>query len=96
MGLTTAMYTSLSGLISNSQAITVAGDNIANINTAGFKSSRVSFENQIVQKLRAATGPADGLGGTNPLEVLKRNISGYKQLDPRGTPPVEYNVPGLY
>ena len=34
--------------------------------------------------------------GTNPLEVLKRNISGYKQLDPRGTPPVEYNVPGLY
>ncbi len=69
MGLTTAMYTSLSGLISNSQAITVAGDNIANINTTGFKSSRVSFENQIVQKLRAATGPADGLGGTNPTEI---------------------------
>lgn len=34
--------------------------------------------------------------GTNPLEVLKRNISGYKQLDPRGASPVEYNVPGLY
>ncbi len=69
MGLTTAMYTSLSGLVTNSQAITIAGDHIANINTTGFKSSRVSFENQVVQKLRAATGPADGLGGTNPSEI---------------------------
>lgn len=34
--------------------------------------------------------------GTNPLDVLKRNISGYKQLDPRAASPVEYNVPGLY
>ncbi len=34
--------------------------------------------------------------GTNPLEVLKRNISGYKQQDPRATSPVEYNVPGLF
>lgn len=34
--------------------------------------------------------------GTNPLEVLQRNISGYKQLDPRATAPVEYNVPGLF
>ena len=34
--------------------------------------------------------------GTNPLEVLQRNIAGYKQLDPRGAPPVEYNMPGLF
>lgn len=34
--------------------------------------------------------------GTNPLEVLQRNIAGYKQLDPRGASPVEYNVPGLF
>ena len=34
--------------------------------------------------------------GTNPLEVLKRNISGYKPFDPRTTAPVEYNVPGLF
>ncbi|MBY0267925.1 MAG: LPS-assembly protein LptD, partial [Burkholderiales bacterium] len=33
--------------------------------------------------------------GTNPLEVLKRNISGYRQFDPRNPAPVEYNVPGL-
>ncbi|MGP1609861.1 MAG: LPS-assembly protein LptD, partial [Burkholderiales bacterium] len=34
--------------------------------------------------------------GNNPLEVLRRNISGYKPFDPRATSPVEYNVPGLF
>jgi LPS-assembly protein len=34
--------------------------------------------------------------GSNPLDVLKRNISGYKQFDPRAPGPVEYNVPGLF
>jgi LPS-assembly protein len=34
--------------------------------------------------------------GSNPMEVLKRNISGYKQFDPRAPGPVEYNVPGLF
>jgi LPS-assembly protein len=34
--------------------------------------------------------------GSNPMEELKRNISGYKQFDPRAPGPVEYNVPGLF
>jgi LPS-assembly protein len=34
--------------------------------------------------------------GNSPLEVLRRNISGYKPFDPRATSPVEYNVPGLF
>jgi len=34
--------------------------------------------------------------GSSPFEVLRRNISGYKKLDPRATTPVEYNVPGLF
>lgn len=34
--------------------------------------------------------------GTSPLDALRRNIGGYKQLDPRATAPVEYNVPGLF
>lgn len=34
--------------------------------------------------------------GNDPLDVLRRNISGYKQFDPRSTRPVEYNVPGLF
>lgn len=34
--------------------------------------------------------------GTNPSEVLFRNIGGYKSLDPRAGPPVPYNVPGVF
>lgn len=34
--------------------------------------------------------------GSSPMEVLKRNIGGYKQFDPRSPVPVEYNVPGLF
>ena len=34
--------------------------------------------------------------GSSPLDVLKRNISGYKQFDPRAPGAVEYNVPGLF
>lgn len=34
--------------------------------------------------------------GNSPLDVLKRNIGGYQQFDPRATTPVEYNVPGLF
>ncbi|MEY4599482.1 MAG: LPS-assembly protein LptD [Pseudomonadota bacterium] len=34
--------------------------------------------------------------GSSPMEVLKRNIIGYKPFDPRSPAPVEYNVPGLF
>ena len=34
--------------------------------------------------------------GSSPMEVLKRNIVGYKAFDPRSPAPVEYNVPGLF
>jgi len=34
--------------------------------------------------------------GTNPTDVLFRNISGYKTLDPRAAAPVQYNVPGVF
>ncbi len=69
MGLTTALYTSLSGMSANSKAISVTGNNIANINTTGFKASRASFETQISQSLSNASGPTSGLGGSNPSQI---------------------------
>jgi flagellar hook protein FlgE len=55
----------------------VVGDNIANVNTAGFKASRVVFENTLSQLLRGGSQPgakdASGLsepgGGVNPMQV---------------------------
>ncbi len=69
MGLTTSMFTGLSGLTTNSNLIAVSGNNIANVNTTGFKTSRYNFETQIVQTLKGGSGPGDQLGGTNPLQI---------------------------
>ena len=70
MGLTTALFTGLSGLRTNSQAIAVTGDNIANLNTTGYKASRVTFETQISDILISpASGPSAQLGGTNVAQI---------------------------
>jgi len=69
MGLTTALLTGLTGLSANSQSIEVTGNNIANINTTAFKSSRVNFETQIAQTPRSGSAPSGQIGGVNPAQV---------------------------
>lgn len=69
MGLTTSLYTGLSGLSASSQLISVTGNNIANVNTTGFKSSRVDFETQIADTLSRGSAPSGELGGTNPVQI---------------------------
>jgi flagellar hook protein FlgE len=86
MGLTTALFTSLTGLITHAEAVTVAGDNISNVNTTGFKSSRADFENQIVRNLRAPSGPTNGSGGVNPSQVgLGVNFAGVTRVHTNGS-----------
>jgi flagellar hook protein FlgE len=51
-----SMYTGISGLDAYSQAMSVIGNNIANVNTVGFKASRISFEDILSQSLVGATG----------------------------------------
>jgi len=69
MGLTSALYTGLSGLNSSQFRLDVIGDNIANINTTGFKGSRTLFQSQFSRTLAAGTRPSSTQGGTNPLQV---------------------------
>lgn len=69
MGLTSALYTGLSGLNSSQFSLDVIGDNIANLNTTGFKGSRTLFQTQFARTLSAGTKPGAGQGGTNPLQV---------------------------
>lgn len=69
MGLTSALYTGLSGLNSSQFRLDVIGDNIANINTVGFKGSRTLFQTQFAQTLSAGTKPSDTQGGTNPNQI---------------------------
>jgi flagellar hook protein FlgE len=69
MGLTTAMYTGLSGLNANQTRIETIGNNIANVNTTAFKGSRTLFQTQFSELLTAGTPPGTSSGGTNPLQI---------------------------
>ena len=51
MGFSSAMMSGVSGLRSNSEAITVIGNNIANVNTVGFKTARTLFSDVLSEPL---------------------------------------------
>jgi flagellar hook protein FlgE len=65
-----AMYNGVSGLRAHKTQMDVISNNIANINTIGFKSSRVNFREMLSQTVRGATAPKPGgIGGTNPVQI---------------------------
>lgn len=69
MGLSSAMFTALTGLQAAEVQIDVAGNNLANSQTVGFKASDVVFANQFLRTLSAGSQPSDTNGGTNPEQV---------------------------
>jgi flagellar hook protein FlgE len=64
-----AMLSGVASLKAHQQKMNVIGNNIANINTTGFKSSRVHFQDLMAQTFRAASRPSAVLGGVNPMQV---------------------------
>lgn len=69
MPSTTALFTGLSGLSSNARRLDVIGNNIANVNTAGFKSSRMAFQSMFSRNFSLGSGPSGATGGSNPTQV---------------------------
>ncbi|MBW7997694.1 MAG: flagellar hook-basal body complex protein [Candidatus Glassbacteria bacterium] len=68
MGLQSTLSTGVSGLQANAIRLSVIGNNIANINTVGFKTGRVSFNEFLVQSISDARRPIEGsVGGVNPV-----------------------------
>ena len=55
-----SLFAGISGLSANSTAMTVIGDNIANVNTTAFKSDKFSFANVLSQSMGTST--TDGIG----------------------------------
>ena len=64
-----SLYDGISGLRAEQTALDVAGNNIANINTTGFKSGRVTFKEAMAQLLQGASRPPGNAGGTNPMQI---------------------------
>ncbi|HEY4235577.1 MAG TPA: flagellar hook-basal body complex protein [Lacipirellulaceae bacterium] len=69
MGLQSALTTALTGLQAAETTIDVAGNNVANSSTDGFKQSHVLFANQFFQTQSIGSQPTDQTGGTNPRQV---------------------------
>lgn len=64
-----SLWAGVSGLQAHQTAMDVEGNNIANVNTVGFKYSRTNFADMLSQTSKIATAPQDPLGGRNSLQV---------------------------
>src|ERR671932_320434 len=81
-----SMFSAISGLKNHQTFMDVVGNNIANVNTTGFKQSRVTFQDILSQTVRGASGPQSGRGGVNPEQVgLGVLISGIDTIKTQGT-----------
>jgi len=67
--MASALFSALSGMRANQQMIDVIGNNLANTNTPGFKSSRALFSSALTSTLRGASSPNGGVGGRNPIQI---------------------------
>jgi len=81
-----SLFSGVSGLQNHQTRMDVVGNNIANINTTGFKRNRVNFQDLIYQQLQGAARPTEDLGGVNPKEVgLGMSIASIDTLHIQGS-----------
>lgn len=83
-----SMFSSVSGLRAHQTKMDVIGNNIANVNTVGFKASRVTFAEIFAQTVSGAGAPDPytGRGGTNPMQIgLGMNVHSIDTLMTRGS-----------
>lgn len=72
MGVLSSLYTGVSGLAAQGEALGVIGDNIANANTVGFKASRAEFQDIVAKSLKGILGGNQigrgvKIGAVNPI-----------------------------
>jgi flagellar hook protein FlgE len=63
------MYSGISGLRGFQTKLDVIGNNIANVNTTGFKAGRVMFKDMLSQTVGGASLPGATVGGINPRQI---------------------------
>lgn len=81
-----SLWSGVSGLQTHQIAMDVEGNNIANVNTTGFKYSRADFGTMFSQTVKIATVPTDGRGGQNPLQIgLGASVSSTTRIHSQGS-----------
>lgn len=64
-----SLFSGVAGLKNHQTRMDVIGNNISNVNTYGFKTSRVSFQDMLSQTIAGAAKPEENVGGVNPKQV---------------------------
>ncbi|MFA5454507.1 MAG: flagellar hook protein FlgE [Sulfurimonas sp.] len=81
-----SLYSGVSGLQAHQIAMDVESNNIANVNTTGFKYSRANFSDLLAQTKAIATAPQGELGGKNPVQVgLGSTVSSTTRIFSQGS-----------
>ncbi|WP_040209415.1 flagellar hook-basal body complex protein [Neobacillus jeddahensis] len=82
-----SFYSGVSGMKGFQTKLDVIGNNIANVNTVGFKKSRVVFQDFLSKNLAGANGPTNSQGGTNPMQIgLGTKVSTIDTVQTQGSP----------
>jgi flagellar hook protein FlgE len=63
------MYAAISGLEAHQTMLDVTANNLANVDTVGYKGERTVFVDELSQTIQGAAGPNGNNGGTNPMQV---------------------------
>jgi len=63
-----SLFSGAAGLRNHVVRMDVIGNNVANINSVGFKRSRTTFQEALIQTLKGAGRPSTISGGTNPVQ----------------------------
>jgi flagellar hook protein FlgE len=80
------MYSGISGMKNFQTKLDVIGNNIANVNTFGFKKGRVTFQDIVSQQISGASAASGNKGGINPKQVgLGSQISSIDTIDTQGS-----------
>ncbi|MEI6874721.1 MAG: flagellar hook protein FlgE [Spirochaetota bacterium] len=64
-----SLFSGVAGLQNHQVRMDVIGNNIANVNTTGFKKGRVNFQDLLYQQMSGASKPNGEVGGVNPKEI---------------------------
>ncbi len=64
-----SLFSGVSGLRAHQARMDVVGNNISNVNTVGYKSSRATFQEVFSETIKGAGNPEGGRGGTNPMQI---------------------------
>lgn len=81
-----SMSLAISALRNHQVFMDVISSNISNVNTTGFKGSRVSFQELLNQTLRGSSAPRGGTGGLNPIQIgLGMALGGVDTLFTQGS-----------